>query len=575
MAKIDLNSVARAAAEVQRRRMDALELYRLTDIQEKVLNDSADVRTFLLKGGNRSAKSHTAAMRFASIVRDKPLHTMSGKTIECRAEHQKDRPLLTWVVGLQLDHIGQTMHRLLFRPGLFDIVRDPKTGIWRAWHPPMFPGDFDIPKSQRKASPPLIPPSEIAEWSWEKKSEHQFSMCRLNNGTEIYAFASSAPVKAGDPVDEIWIDEEIKFAAHYSEWQARLPDRDGRLFWSSWPAHANSALLNLNKQCDREAKEFAKGTRDRVTARKATLRFSDNPFFTRKQIEDTLAQWPTEAERRARDLGEFTTDLIKFYHQYDEEIHRVDYESPEMDDKISAILRANNWTPPAEWTRDLILDPGTAHPAVLMIAIPPRHLWDDGEPYYIPYREVYESRMNAEDIARAVKRTEQGFMFERFYIDGQAARQTPMGFSGTIGSNYTAAFARMNLSSAQMPGSGFMPGDPDPVARSLVVRELMRIRPSGKPQLRIVNRNCPGLVEQLRDTVRHIVHDETKEVPAPGQAIDVMSCLEYHASRRPGYVFPKAPAPMKSPADLALDLELRLFGKKSEEASTVYCGVKY
>jgi hypothetical protein len=552
--RINLDNVAKAAMELQRRKMDALELFRATLVQAEVLRQ--DVRQFLLRGGNRSGKSITAAVRFASIVRGKPVTAMDGSSIICRAQRQEGRQLLCWVVGLALDHIGQTMHRLLFRAGLFDIVRDKKTGMWRAWNPVTYPEDFDIPKEHRKPSPPLIPPSEIAEWAWEKKAERQFSMCRLKNGTEIYAFASSAPVKAGDPVDEIWIDEEIKFADHYPEWQARLVDNEGRLFWSSWPAHSNSALLRLSKQCDRELREVNDGTRDYVTAKQETLRMSGNPFFTKKQVEDTLSGW-SEAERRARDLGEFTTDLIKLYGEFNEDIHCADYDQPELYDELSKVLAANNWVPPADWTRDLILDPGTAHPGLLMFAIPPPNLWHHNEPYFVPYREIYVPRLNADGMARGVLESERGFLFERFYIDGQAARQTPMGFSGTVGSNYSESFARFNLSSRQLPGSGFLPGDPDPVARGLALRQWLRIRPCGRPQLRIIKHMCPNLVEQFRDTTRHITHEDLKEVAAPGEPVDVLVCAEYYASRRPDFVYPRAFKLPKSPADLAWEEEQR------------------
>jgi len=566
--KLNIDNIAKAAVEIQKRKMDALELFRATPVQAEVLK--CDVRKFLLRGGNRPGKSITAAVRFASIVRGIPVRSTDGEVIHCRAARQEGRPLLCWVVGLALDHIGQTMHRLLFRPGLFQIVRDPKTKMWRAFNPIEFPEDHDIPQEDRKPSPPLIPPSEVAEWAWEVKSERQFSMCRLRNGTEIYAFASSAPVKAGDPVDEIWIDEEIKFAAHYPEWQARLVDREGRLFWSSWPAHSNNALRQLSKQCIKEKKEVEKGQREYVTAREEVLRMSTNPFFTKKQVEDTLSGW-SEAERRARDLGEFTTDLIRLYSEYNEDIHRCDYEQESLYDKVSKVLAGNNWVPPETWTRDLILDPGTALPGLLMCAIPPPDLWDHDEPYFVPYREIYIPRLNADDMARGILETERGYHFERFFIDGNAARQTPMGFSGTIGQNYTRAFQRFGLSSRQLPGSQFFPGDPDPVARGMVLRELMRIRPCGRPQLRIINHLCPNLVEQMRETVRHVVSDEMREVPAPGETIDMMVCLEYYASRRPVYVTPLSKVRPKTDADFAFEEEMKMFGSDGQTPDSQPC----
>lgn len=515
--------------------MDALNLYRLTPKQVEVLKGSAGCRETLLRGGNRSGKSHTAALRFASIVRDRPLIAMDGTAICCRAKHQVGRPLICWIIGLQLDHIGQTIHRLLFRPGMFDIVRDPVTDHWRAWHPPMFPDDFNTPMNKRKQAPPLIPPSEVKEWSWEKKTEHQFSMCRLHNGTEIYAFASSAPVKAGDPVDEIWVDEEIKTHTHYAEWQARLPDRDGRIFWSSWPSNTDPALYSLSRRCQQQEKDFNSGEIEFISAREFRLKFSENPFFTKRQIDVTIAGWP-EAERAARDLGEFQSEAIRLYGDFSEDYHRVDYLDPAMDDEISRVLRRNGWVPPENWTRYFILDPGTAKPGFLMMAVPPPELWGGDFPVHIAYREIYQPRLDAYALAKAVRSTEEGFLVQQFIIDGKAAQQTPMGFSGTVGERYSEAFASEELSSIQMPGSGFIPGDPNKAARSFALRSMMRTLPSGRPGFRIVAGRCPALVQQLRETVRYVTREEGKDEPAPGQPIDILVCAEYYASRSPTYV---------------------------------------
>ena len=61
-------------------------------------------------------------MKFAAIARDKPVYTLEGKQLDLRRPWQKGRPLCMWVIGYQLHHIGQTIHRLLFRPGLYKII---------------------------------------------------------------------------------------------------------------------------------------------------------------------------------------------------------------------------------------------------------------------------------------------------------------------------------------------------------------------------------------------------------------------------------------------------------------------
>ena len=63
----------------------------------------------------------------------------------------------------------------------------------------------------------------------------------------------------------------------------------------------------------------------------------------------------------------------------------------------------------------------------------------------MPYDEIYLPRQTAPMLAERAKNKSAGHWFERFIIDGQAAKQTPLGFSGTIGSNYSSAFAAAGL----------------------------------------------------------------------------------------------------------------------------------
>ena len=104
--------------------------------------------------------------------------------------------------------------------------------------------------------------------------------------------------------------------------------------------------------------------------------------------------------------------------------------------------RQNNWQPPSNWTRELILDPGTSKPAVLFVAIPPPTL---GE-YYVVYDELYPGRADADQLAKMIKVKMQGYPFYRFIIDQRAGKQTPMGFKISIAENYARAFEENNIS---------------------------------------------------------------------------------------------------------------------------------
>jgi hypothetical protein len=75
----------------------------------------------------------------------------------------------------------------------------------------------------------------------------------------------------------------------------------------------------------------------------------------------------------------------------------------------------------------------------------------------------------------------------------------------------------------------------------------------------------------MRETVRHIVAETMKEVPAPGETVDMMVCLEYWVSRRPTYVLPPMKAKPKSASDLAFEEEMKRFGSGSKEPDSTPC----
>ncbi len=534
------------AAELARRKRDGLGMFRaLSPEMKECFPDqvglfSSQASEILVRGGNRSSKSMSSAALFASLARDKPIQTWDNKMIETRRPWQKGRPLVMWIIGLQLNHIGQTIYRLLFKAGAYKIIKDLQTGDWRAYRP--WDVDDQTRYAEVKPSFPLIPNSEIDPkgWAWYNKTSRQFEVCRLKNGTEIWAFASTSDVKQGDPVDVIWIDEAIQNPDHYEEWQMRLPDVKGRIFWSSWPRKGNPALVRLTERADEQQEEMKRGLRNRVNVQEFRCTFSGNPFIDDEE-KLKVREGLTEEQLRARDLGEYDLDNMKIYPWFDPGIHRALGRVPGEDDKLGAFLRSVGGTPPADWTHDLIIDPGSAKPAVLMCAIPPPMFWEDGEPFFVPYREIYKARMTADDLAKEVAlfATSKNITFRQFIIDGQAARQTPMGFAGTVGDHYSKAFERAGLYSYKT-GQFFQPGDPNFVARTQVVERWLRVRGGAKPQLRIVVENCKQLVWQMLHNQKHVAENKVEEKEARNQFNDVRVALEYWASRNPGYELQKA-----------------------------------
>lgn len=511
----------KALQTIRRRTVDGVALFRPAPNQEAFFRcrDSE----VLLRGGNRSGKSTCVAVRFAAVARQMPITFANGDQQVMRLPHQMDRPLLMWVVGYDLRHIGQTIYRLLFRPGLYKIVRDLDTFQWRAFDPVRDKGRQD----ECKPSPPLIPMSEVETIAWEHKGEKQFTQVTLKNGTIICGFSSVGEVKAGDPVDEIWIDEAIEHPGHYPEWQARLSDLKGRITWSSWPKKDNPALRDISRRA--KAKREHPESRDSVA--EFVLRFSDNAYIDPDEKAKRIAGW-SEEDRIARDQGEYALDSLKMYAAFSRQIHCAYSDDRDADDALAAILRAGNGVPPASWTRYLVLDPGTSRPGVLLAAVPPPELGD----YVVCYDELYPGRVHGADaLADLILAKTENQYFEAFIIDGHAARTTPMGMGVTVGSNYSRAFRERRLA-CRTSGSQFLPGSDDVIGRIGIVQRWMSIRGDGRTKLRVVIDRCPVLCQQLEDYEKTEQDGFIIDKPAPRQDIDVAVCLEYLASRNPMYV---------------------------------------
>lgn len=527
-----------ALAEYGKRKVDAISMLRPYPHQEKIFEDRC--QESLVLGGNRAGKTLSCAVKFAAAARDIPITMEDGRQVHIRRDHQRGKPILMWVFGLDMNHIGKTIHRVLFRsePALFYIIRDEITSAWRSYQP-WNPSDLER-KSSRKAAPPLIPPSWVQpkSWSWENRAARNFEKVIIRNPytgavtAEIRAWSSLAEEPpAGDPVDVIWIDETIKKPNHYAEYQARLLDNEGFMFWSSWPASGDAKCAHVLQDISRRAAQ-SKENKDNLVS-EFILATDENPHFSKEQLAKWASQFSPE-EYKARVKGQFQTDSIRMYPKFDKKVHTAIIDGDE-EDEVSRILRSRSGEPPSDWTRELILDPGTSNPAVLLCAIPPLHLGS----YYIPYREIYKPRIDASELAKESARLLSGYELYRMIIDNRAGRQKPMGFKLTIKANYENHFQENEVRSKTF-GHRFIPGSDDVAGRILEVMDALSPAPMCKfPQIRVVTDHCPNLVRQMTEYRKALVGGEARDFkPAPGQKIDLACCLEYGVSRKPTYVRP-------------------------------------
>lgn len=522
------NREAAALVEAARRRTTGLDLFRAQPHQDSIFLSGA--RELLVRGGVRAGKSLSLAVLTGAIATDSYVTLSDGRRIRARRPHQIGRPLTIWIIGYDQRHIGETIYRLLFRPGLFKIIRDRVTGQWRAFN--QDDPDDAARSDQVQPSYPIIPNRFVkpGSWDWENKGNHEFKKVVIWNPVtkdtlaEIYAYSSKAEPKQGDPCDVIWIDEAIKYPQHYSEWQSRLADRRGRLYWSSWPRANNAALRALTTRAkDQDPSE------SEPMAAEVILQTSQNAQLDPQGKRELLSGFTTE-ELASRDRGEYSLDQLKMYPLFDRNFHCAIY--PEgVDDEISKVLRATGGQPPIDWTRELILDPGTNNPAVLFCAIPPPKY---GE-YYVVFDELYPGRRDADQLAPMIKAKMQGYPFYRFIVDQRAGKQTTMGFSMTVADNYARAFKNHGIHSVTT-GNHFVWGNANVEARIMRLQSWMHIneKSGSYPYLRVVTDRCPVLCKQLEDYVKEERQDnEIGDRPAKGQKIDVAVGLEYWAGSFP------------------------------------------
>jgi len=547
--------------------VDALKLFRPTEHQEEFFRTFSltSVLEVILGGGNRSGKSTCAAVALAAFIRNEPITLRDGTELHMRPEHWRNEALKVWIIGYDWTHIGKTLFRLLFRGDLFRMIRDTKTGKWRAWDPSR-PEDADK-RQQTRPCPPLIRPSDIKGGddaiSWENKKDRQIKSCEFHDGTRAEFFASTGAGPQGDPAHVIWIDEKMDNEAWYSELMVRLIDHRGRLLWTTWPTTAPSSAMT--EATERAAEQKGKPNQKTYSF---VLKGSDNPF-TKSDHRDAIMSTMDEDTRRARDEGVLGMDRWRVYNRFSKYVHRAMSQDPAADDELAKCIRGFNGIP-YDWTRYLILDPGTANPAVLFVAVPPPKFGD----YIVPYDELYMHYTSAKPLAEAIKAKTQGQYFEDFIIDAHAARQTPMGFDGTIGSNYEKEFAACNLR-CRRRGSRFSFGSDNVDGRILRLQGVMNINEKGFPKLRILG--CPTLVRQLElykwksDSARNPL-----DKPADKQKIDMAQALEYFVSRDDcGYVAPiRQVQDDPRGKDSVMKHFRSFFGKQPKvEDKSVYCGV--
>lgn len=519
----DLQWIAQWAAEES----DAIKLFRPMPpefmSQEDVLR--AECLHKLIRGGNRSGKSTIAAVMFAAAARDMPITTWSGEEIHVRRPWQRGKPLLMWVVGYDWDHIGDTIYRLLCEPNhSLKMIRDLETGVLRAFKP-WDPSDA-AREDETEPCPPLIPGHEIERIVWKNAGAHIFDQIRLRNGTVIHGH-SSKEAKAGDPVDIIWVDEKVEYEINVAEWQARLGDKRGQFWWSTWPTSTNTALRSMSRKAKSDDVEIREGKRKRRTVQEWVFKMYKNPYMPAESKQDLLENWQAlgAGHVQARNEGEFVDEGDRAYPMFNEDTCAAIVHG-DLEDVISRILRKRNGEPPSDWARFMMLDPGTTRPALLFGAIPPPALGD----WRVIYQEIIAPGHDAFRLMKLAEPFFQNYSFQTFVIDMQAGRKTGEGHRISNAENYSNAMRKYGIRS-EKTGFGFVPGSPDINARRGIIQSWMHVGASGLAKLRIVKERCKILVHELSTVKTKVTQAGAEKID--GREHDATDTLEYFGSIDP------------------------------------------
>lgn len=410
-------------------------------------------------------------------------------------------------------HLGNVVYKKCFRAGAFDMVKDPLSGRWRAFHPVQ---DADL-VHLKKPAPPLIPRRFIKSISWDEKKAHIPKIITMTNGWEIHFFSSLAELPQGQAIDGWWIDEEVKRENIIEELRARCIDRRGKGFWSATPQQGSNQLFDLHERS---------GDVDTETFHVHIL---DNPYVPEDEKE-AFYRGLTEEQRRVRWDGQFLLSGFMVY--------------PEFSKVIHAWPEQSGWQVPKDWAHYMSVDPGRQVCAVTFLAVPPPWLGR----WVLIHDELYIEKCDADLFGKMVARKSiGGRVYEAALIDGHMGRVSDMGSGRNIEVQYQQALVKYDVQFRH--GAGFTWGCDDVQAGLSAVREWLRIGAVGKPYLFVNLMACPNLVSEF---ARYRFNQDPKTKLPTDQPIKrndhLMDTVRYFAMYNPQWRKPKSVEKKASPA---------------------------
>ncbi len=504
----DFSKLRRYVTEIRTRQTETLRLYRPLPSQEAFHSSLAWER--ILRGSNRGGKTTPALVEVAWAA--------TG-THPWIPYHKKG--LRIFLVGKDQRHIADVFYHKLFRWGAIRIIKDLKTGDFRAFNP-LDPEDMAREK-EAEPSPPLIPKRMIKEFAWDSKKDNIWTKCVLYNENEIHAFPSGGSPPQGADVDMVLMDEEIIHRDWYPEMSMRLLDRKGRFVWSATPQNGNEQLWDLSKA----AEEQRMLPKPRVAEFQILL--ADNPHITQEQKEIAASKFKHNPEEyRVRILGEFALQSFKVYPQFHVDIHSFD-------------MDLLNGQIPQDWALFAAFDPGVTRAAALCGAVPPPNsVWAERHGIkLLLFGEAYVADSDARKLAAAVEPLLSGRQYQRFIIDAHGAKPRSAGSGFSNLHYYREEFERKGLRSVETDSS-FTWGSDNIRARVDAVRLMLSIQ-NGAPGLRVAKDRLPYFEYEIGRYLRKRTNGIISDDPDYRRDAHLMACLEYLVADSPQWVPPPAP----------------------------------
>lgn len=443
-------------------------------------------------------------------------------------------------LGYGENHIGRVIHRLLFRPGAFDIIRDEETKRWRTYRPWSRDEEIDGRKgdlerfAESTKAPPLIPERYIeGRFVWMNKGERVFTSVQMTTGWTIYAANS-----AGDPgqfqgfdVHLYHFDEDTATGGWLEEAQGRISRVGGLLRWTARQHARNDDMSKMIERADEQANE------QNPTTVIISASIFDNIYYEKSKRDEMARVWKSmgDAVYRNRAFGEVVADSRYMYPTWSRSRHSaIQHDEPRL--PIQKLLTELDGIPPAHWTRYMFLDPGHQRLAALFFAVPPPNEKYQGQPigdFKVCYDELYLLNADARMLAVSLKEKTRGQTFERFVIDMQGGRLTGLAGGPPPFRKYEAEMAKHKIQCIRT-GHRFAPAKPNIKGREEALRLWLAEREDGSPTILVVMQRCPNLARTMPKFRKKCVRIGGELMPIdernPRSEHDAIDCLEYAAA---------------------------------------------